>query len=144
MLTAGELLDKGINEVGDLAAQIIDLVLDNVVDLVAHLITDPVSQLAGQELVDGIVHLVIGDIAGTAAQLVDLIGHQAADGQQVGLQTVQHLLVGPALADPLRGLVGSFLDLGTDAVHKGGVVDQLLFAKQHLIRWEICLDSLLI
>ena len=76
---------------------------------------------------DGIVHLVIGDIAGTAAQLVDLIGHQAADGQQVGLQTVQHLLVGPALADPLRGLVGSFLDLGTDAVHKGGVVDQLLF-----------------
>ena len=127
VLAAGKLLDKGINEVGDLAAQIIDLVLDNVVDLVAHLIADPVSQLAGQELVDGIVHLVIGDIAGTAAQLVDLIGHQAADGQQVGLQTVQHLLVGPALADPLRGLVGSRLDLGTDAVHKGGVVDQLLF-----------------
>ena len=50
VLTAGELLDKGINEVGDLAAQIIDLVLDNVVDLAAYLIADPISQLAGRNL----------------------------------------------------------------------------------------------
>ena len=125
VLAAGELLDEAGDHIGDLTAQIVDLVLDDVVDLVAYLIADPISQLAGQELVDSVVHFLVHDGTGTIAQLGDLAGDHIADGQQVCLHTIQHFLVIPAGADARGGIAGGFFHLLADSVHKGGVLHQL-------------------
>lgn len=139
VLTAGELLDRAADQVGDLLIQVIHLARHGIVDLTADLITDPVAQLTGQELVHGIGHLVVHDITGACTQLVDLIRDQIRHiGQQVRLQTVHDLFIGPAgvhallcvvhclagnaahLIHELRVLHQLLLDLCTDFLHRGG------------------------
>ena len=87
----------------------------------------------------GIGHLVVRDIAGACTQLVDLIRDQIRHiGQQVGLQAVHDLFIGPAgvhallcvvhclagnaahLIHELRVLHQLLLDLCTDFLHRGG------------------------
>ena len=87
----------------------------------------------------GIGHLVVHDITGACTQLVDLIRDQIRHiGQQVGLQAVHDLFIGPAgvhallcvvhclagnaahLIHELRVLHQLLLDLCTDFLHRGG------------------------
>ena len=87
----------------------------------------------------GIGHLVVHDITGACTQLVDLIRDQIRHiGQQVGLQAVHDLFIGPAgvhallcvvhcltgnaahLIHELRILHQLLLDLCTDFLHRGG------------------------
>ena len=124
---AGELLDGGGDQVGDLLIQVIHLARHGIVDLTADLITDPVAQLAGQELVHGIGHLVVHDITGACTQLVDLIRDQIRHiGQQVGLQAVHDLFIGPAGVHALLCVVHCLAGNAAHLIHELRVLHQLL------------------
>ena len=127
VLTAGELLDRAADQVGDLLIQVIHLARHGIVDLTADLITDPVAQLAGQELVHGIGHLVVRDIAGACTQLADLIRDQIGHaGQQVFLQAVHDLLGRPAAVHALLCIGGCIFRNLAHLVHEGRVIHQLV------------------
>ena len=127
VLTAGELLDRAADQVGDLLIQVIHLARHGIVDLTADLIADPVAQLTGQELVHGIGHLVVHDITGACTQLVDLIRDQIGHaGQQVFLQAVHDLLGRPAAVHTLLCIGGCIFRNLAHLVHEGRVIHQLV------------------
>ena len=127
MGTAGELLDRAADQVGDLLIQVIHLAHHGIVDLTADLITDPVAQLAGQELVHGVGHLVVHDITGACTQLADLIRDQIGHaGQQVFLQAVHDLLGRPAAVHALLCIGGCIFRNLAHLVHEGRVIHQLV------------------
>ena len=75
----------------------------------------------------GIGHLVVHDITGACTQLVDLIRDQIRHiGQQVGLQAVHDLFIGPAGVHALLCVVHCLAGNAAHLIHELRVLHQLL------------------